>query len=91
MNIMTKAAITSAIAGLSLGACAQHDVSIGLAGATNYATMMVSNNGTIDIAAVELFTGTFRHGGAEHHRDVNAALNIAARGHARLAGGIPVL
>ena len=29
--------------------------------------------------------------GAEHHRDVNAALNIAARGHARLAGGIPVL
>lgn len=64
MNIMTKAAITGAIAGLSLGACAQHDVSIGLAGATNYATMMVSNNGTIDIAAVELFTGTFRHGGA---------------------------
>ncbi|WP_293994128.1 zinc ribbon domain-containing protein [Sphaerotilus sp.] len=29
--------------------------------------------------------------GAEHHRDVNAARNIAARGHARLAGGIPVL
>jgi putative transposase len=28
--------------------------------------------------------------GAEHHRDVNAARNIAARGHARLAGGIPV-
>ena len=28
---------------------------------------------------------------AEHHRDVNAAKNIAARGHARLAGGIPVL
>jgi putative transposase len=29
--------------------------------------------------------------GAEHHRDVNAARNIAARGHARLAAGIPVL
>ncbi|WP_338413229.1 zinc ribbon domain-containing protein [uncultured Sphaerotilus sp.] len=29
--------------------------------------------------------------GAKHHRDVNAAKNIAARGHARLAGGIPVL
>lgn len=29
--------------------------------------------------------------GAEHDRDVNAARNIAARGHARLAGGIPVL
>ena len=28
---------------------------------------------------------------AEHDRDVNAARNIAARGHARLAGGIPVL
>ena len=29
--------------------------------------------------------------GAVHDRDVNAARNIAARGHARLAGGIPVL
>jgi transposase len=29
--------------------------------------------------------------GAEHDRDVNAARNIAARGHARLAGGIPIL
>ena len=28
---------------------------------------------------------------AVHDRDVNAARNIAARGHARLAGGIPVL
>jgi IS605 OrfB family transposase len=29
--------------------------------------------------------------GADHHRDVNAARNIAAAGHGRLAGGIPVL
>lgn len=29
--------------------------------------------------------------GAEHHRDVNAARNIAALGHERLAGGIPAL
>jgi IS605 OrfB family transposase len=29
--------------------------------------------------------------GAEHHRDINAALNIAAAGHRRLAEGIPLL
>ena len=29
--------------------------------------------------------------GAEHSRDVNAARNILAAGHCRLAGGIPLL
>ncbi|MFL0807578.1 MAG: transposase [Oceanobacter sp.] len=29
--------------------------------------------------------------GAEHHRDINAARNILAAGHRRLAVGIPVL
>jgi transposase len=26
-----------------------------------------------------------------HHRDINAAVNILAAGHGRLAGGIPAL
>ena len=29
--------------------------------------------------------------GTRHHRDVNAAKNILAAGHGRLAGGIPIL
>ena len=62
-----------------------------------YTTQTCSSCGVIPASSPKGRTGlrmrrwTCCDCGAEHHRDVNAALNIAARGHARLAGGIPVL
>ena len=62
-----------------------------------YTTQTCSSCGVIPASSPKGRTGlrmrrwTCCDCGAEHHRDVNAAMNIAARGHARLAGGIPVL
>ena len=62
-----------------------------------YTTQTCSSCGVIPASSPKGRTGlrmrrwTCCDCGAEHHRDVNAALNIAARGHARLAGGISVL
>uniref|UniRef100_UPI0030CA5598 RNA-guided endonuclease InsQ/TnpB family protein n=1 Tax=uncultured Sphaerotilus sp. TaxID=474984 RepID=UPI0030CA5598 len=62
-----------------------------------YTTQTCSSCGVIPASSPKGRTGlgmrrwTCCECGAEHHRDVNAAKNIAARGHARLAGGIPVL
>ena len=62
-----------------------------------YTTQTCSSCGVIPASSPKGRTGlrmrrwTCCDCGAEHHRDVNAARNIAARGHARLAGGIPVL
>ena len=62
-----------------------------------YTTQTCSSCGVIPASSPKGRTGlrmrrwTCCDCGAEHHRDVNAAMNIAARGHARLAGGIPFL
>ena len=62
-----------------------------------YTTQTCSSCGVIPASSPKGRTGlrmrrwTCCDCGAEHDRDVNAARNIAARGHARLAGGIPVL
>ncbi len=62
-----------------------------------YTTQTCSSCGVIPASSPKGRTGlrmrrwTCSECGTQHQRDVNAAKNIAARGHARLAGGIPVL
>jgi transposase len=62
-----------------------------------YSTQTCSICGTLPesrprgIAGLGIREWTCSECGAHHDRDVNAAKNILARGHARLAGGILVL
>ncbi|MEW5250874.1 RNA-guided endonuclease InsQ/TnpB family protein [Microbulbifer sp. 2201CG32-9] len=63
----------------------------------SYSTQTCSCCGTIPDSSPKGRTGlrirewTCSECGAEHHRDINAAKNILAAGHRRLAVGIPVL
>ena len=63
----------------------------------SYSTQTCSSCGVIPSSSPKGLAGLNKRDweccecGAVHDRDTNAALNIRARGHARLAGGIPVL
>ncbi|PSJ48375.1 RNA-guided endonuclease InsQ/TnpB family protein [Zobellella taiwanensis] len=63
----------------------------------SYSTQTCSSCGTLPdsrpkgIAGLGIREWTCSECGAEHDRDVNAAMNILAAGHCRLAVGIPVL
>ena len=63
----------------------------------SYTTQTCSDCGTLPnsrpkgIAGLGIREWTCSECGSVHDRDVNAARNILARGHARLAVGIPVL
>ena len=63
----------------------------------SYSTQTCSSCGVIPSSSPKGLAGLNKRDweccecGAVHDRDTNAALNIRARGHARLAGGIPAL
>lgn len=63
----------------------------------SYTTQICSSCGVIPSSSPKGLAGLNKRNwkccdcGAVHDRDTNAALNICARGHARLAAGIPVL